>query len=125
MNKLLMILTASVFLMGTATVIAAEKKPVPVIPVLDLSAVTDTAYNTKTEVTTTEFGIVAGFEGLAVSAMPKWNFDTSEISNIEFALSYDIEIADSLKLSPYGEVNYDSDFERGDTIIGVKTEYKF
>jgi len=57
--------------------------------------------------------------------LPKWNFDTSEISNIELALSYDIEIADSLKLSPYGEVNYDNDFDRGDTIVGVKTEYKF
>lgn len=123
MNKFLMILAASVLL--TSTAIAAEKKPVPVIPTIDLSVVTDTAYNTKTEVTTTEFGVVAGFQGFVASALPKWNFDTSEISNIELALSYDIEIADSLKLSPYGEVNYDNDFDRGDTIVGVKTEYKF
>ena len=115
MNKFLIILSASVLL--TSTAIAADKKPVSTFPKIDLSAVTDTAYNTKTEVATTEFGIVAETLGFAVSALPKWNFDTSEISNIELALSYDIEISDSFKLSPYGEVNYDNDLERGDTVV--------
>ena len=123
MNKFLMILAASVLL--TSTSIAAEKKPVSTFPKIDLSAVTDTAYNTETEVATTEFGIVAETLGFAISALPKYNFDTSEISNIELALSYDIDVSDGFKLSPYGEVNYNNDFDRGDTVIGVKTEYKF
>ena len=123
MNKFLMILAASVLL--TSTAIAADNKDVTGLPKIDLSAVTDSAYNTKTEVATTEFGIVAESLGFAVSALPKWNFDTSKISNIELALSYDYKVADNFTLSPYGEVNYDEDFERGDTIIGIKTEYKF
>ena len=118
-----MILGASVLL--TSTAIAADNKDVASFPKIDLSAVTDSAYNTKTEVATTEFGIVAETLGFAVSALPTWNFDTSEISNIEFSLSYDIEVADSFNLSPYGEINYDNDFDRGDTVIGIKTEYKF
>ena len=118
-----MILMASMFL--TSTAMATDKKDEIGFPQIDLSAVTDTAYNTKTEVTTTEFGIVAETLGFAVSALPKWNFDTNEISNIELALSYDIEVADSFKLSPYGEVNYNNDFDRGDTVIGIKSEYKF
>tara|TARA_R110002020_G_scaffold113981_2_gene262274 strand:+ start:110 stop:472 length:363 start_codon:yes stop_codon:yes gene_type:complete len=120
MNKFLMILMASMLL--TSTAIAADNIDFPKI---DLSAVTDTAYNTKTEVATTEFGIVAETLGFAVSALPTWNFDTSDFSNIELALSYDIEVADSFKLSPYGEVNYNNDLDRGDTVIGIKSEYKF
>ena len=120
MNKFLMILMASMLL--TSTAIAADNIDFPKI---DLSAVTDTAYNTKTEVATTEFGIVAETLGFAVSTLPTWNFDTSDFSNIELALSYDIEVADSFKLSPYGEVNYNNDLDRGDTVIGIKSEYKF
>jgi len=116
-----MIFAAGMF--ATSTAMAADT--VSTLPKIDLSAVTDTEYNTKTEVATTEFGIVAETMGFAVSALPKYNFDTSEISNIELGLYYKTEVTDNLSLVPYAEINYDNDFDRGDTIIGLKTKYKF
>lgn len=121
MKKFLMIFAAGVF--ATSTAMAAD--PVSTSPKIVISAVTDTEYNTKTEVATTEFGIVAEAEGLTLSALPKYNFDTSEIANIEFGVYYTAKMNDDFSLVPYAEVNYDNDFDRGDTIIGVKTKYSF
>ena len=121
MKKFLIIFAAGVF--ATSTAIASEKESS--FPKVDLSVVTDTEYNTKTEITTTEFGVVAESKGITMSALPKYNFDTSEIANIEFGVSYNAKLTDELSVVPYAEVNYNNDFDRGDSVLGLKTKYTF
>ena len=96
MKKFLMIFAAGVF--ATSTAIASEKESS--FPKVDLSVVT-------------------------MSALPKYNFDTSEIANIEFGVSYNAKLTDELSVVPYAEVNYNNDFDRGDSVLGLKTKYTF
>ena len=122
MKNFLMVLAAGLFI--TSTAMAAPKVVTDEFK-LDISAVTDTEYNTKTEVATTAFGVIVETLGFAASLQPKYNFDTSVISNIELGLYYNITLGESFVVTPYTEVNYDREFDRGDTIIAVKTKYKF
>jgi hypothetical protein len=34
-------------------------------------------------------------------------------------------VTDSFGISPYGEINFNKEFESGDRLIGVKTPYTF
>ena len=122
MKNFLMVLAAGLFI--TSTAMAAPKVVTDEFK-LDISAVTDTEYNTKTEVATTAFGVIVETQGFVASLKPKYNFDTSIISNIELGLYYNIAVNDNFALTPYAEINYDKGFDRGDTIIAVKTKYKF
>jgi hypothetical protein len=38
---------------------------------------------------------------------------------------YTFDVNESFGITPYGEVNFNNDFETADKIVGVKTEYKF
>ena len=86
---------------------------------------TDTEYNVTDENTATEFGVVAGIKGLTLSLLPTYNWDATDISNIEFGAGYTFDVSNSLVVTPYGQLNTDSDLNRGDKIIGLKTNLKF
>ena len=111
----------------STSVLAAEKKVPPVNPVsgIDLAIVSDTEYNIDAETTNTEFGVTAGTNGFILSLLPKYDWVNKEVDNIQFGLSYDLDISDSLTVMPYGEYNVDNDFEEKNKIIGLKTKYKF
>ena len=111
----------------STSVLAAEKKVPPVNRVsgIDLAIVSDTEYNIDAETTNTEFGVTAGTNGFTLSLLPNYDWDNKEVDNIQFGLSYDLDISDSLTVMPYGEYNVDNDFEEKNKIIGLKTKYKF
>ena len=111
----------------STNVLAAEKKVPSVNPVsgIDLAIVSDTEYNIDAETTNTEFGVTAGTNGFILSLLPNYDWDNKEVDNIQFGLSYDLDISDSLTVMPYGEYNVDNDFEEKNKIIGLKTKYKF
>ena len=111
----------------STSVLAAEKKVPPVNPVsgIDLAIVSDTEYNIDAETTNTEFGVTAGTNGFMLSLLPNYDWDNKEVDNIQFGLSYDLDISDSLTVMPYGEYNVDNDLKGKDKIIGLKTKYKF
>ena len=104
---------------------AEEKKVSSVLPKIDMSFVTDTERNVTQETTSTKFGVVAGIKGLDLSVKPSFSWDDSEISNVEFYGGYTFDVNESFGITPYGEVNFNNDFETADKIVGVKTEYKF
>lgn len=104
---------------------AGDKAVLPAVSNIDMSFVTDTERNTTKETTTTEFGIVAGIKGFDLSVKPSFSWDDSEISNVEFYGGYTFDVNESFGITPYGEVNFNNDFETADKIVGVKTEYKF
>ena len=104
---------------------AEEKKVSSVLPKIDMSFVTDTERNVTQETTTTKFGVVAGIKGFDLSVKPSFSWDDSEISNVEFWGGYTFDVNESFGITPYGEVNFNNDFETADKIVGVKTEYKF
>ena len=104
---------------------AEEKKVSSVLPKIDMSFVTDTERNVTQETTSTKFGVVAGIKGLDLSVKPSFSWDDSEISNVEFWGGYTFDVNESFGITPYGEVNFNNDFETADKIVGVKTEYKF
>ena len=104
---------------------AEEKKVSSVLPKIDMSFVTDTERNVTQETTSTKFGVVAGIKGFDLSVKPSFSWDDSEISNVEFWGGYTFDVNESFGITPYGEVNFNNDFETADKIVGVKTEYKF
>ena len=103
----------------------AEEKKVSSLPKIDMSFVTDTERNVTQETTSTKFGVVAGIKGFDLSVKPSFSWDDSEISNVEFYGGYTFDVNESFGITPYGEVNFNNDFETADKIVGVKTEYKF
>ena len=64
-------------------------------------------------------------EGLTLSLLPKYDWDKSEVNNIEVGLSYDWNITKTLSITPYGKYNVDSDFEEKGKTVGVKTRFSF
>lgn len=109
----------------SSVAMAEEKKVSSVLPKIDMSFVTDTERNVTQETTATEFGVVAGIKGFDLSVKPSFSWDDSEISNVEFWGGYTFDVNESFGITPYGEVNFNNDFETADKIVGVKTEYKF
>ena len=108
------IITLAAVLGLSTTVLAADKKKPVVDPisVVDLAIVSDTEYDIDAETTTTEFGVEAGMEGLTLSLLPKYDWDKSEVNNIEVGLSYDWNITKTLSITPYGKYNVDSDLKK-------------
>jgi len=109
----------------SSVAMAEEKKVSSVLPKIDMSFVTDTERNVTQETTSTKFGVVAGIKGFDLSVKPSFSWDDSEISNVEFRGGYTFDVNESFGITPYGEVNFNNDFETADKIVGVKTEYKF
>jgi hypothetical protein len=109
----------------SSVAMAEEKKVSSVLPKIDMSFVTDTERNVTQETTSTKFGVVAGIKGFDLSVKPSFSWDDSEISNVEFYGGYTFDVNESFGITPYGEVNFNNDFETADKIVGVKTEYKF
>jgi hypothetical protein len=109
----------------SSVAMAEEKKVSSVLPKIDMSFVTDTERNVTQETTSTKFGVVAGIKGFDLSVKPSFSWDDSEISNFEFYGGYTFDVNESFGITPYGEVNFNNDFETADKIVGVKTEYKF
>ena len=122
--KKLIIGTALAACISTAAM-AQDKAVLPALPKIDMSFVTDTEHNVTKETTATEFGVVAGLKGFGLSVLPNFSWDTEEISNIEFAARYTFDITDSFGITPYGELNFNKEFDSGDRVIGMKTKYKF
>ena len=109
----------------SSVAMAEEKKVSSALPKIDMSFVTDTERNVTQETTSTKFGVVAGIKGFDLSVKPSFSWDDSEISNVEFWGGYTFDVNESFGITPYGEVNFNNDFETADKIVGVKTEYKF
>jgi|TARA_Y100000296_G_scaffold65962_1_gene77809 hypothetical protein len=131
MKKTIIALTA-VLSLGLSTAAFAEDKDAPtadpmskIMNGLDLAIVSDTEYDIDTEGLTTEFGVEAGVSGLSLSLLPKYNWDTSEVDNIEVGLSYDWKFNKTFSVTPYGKYNLDSEFAEKGKTVGVKTRISF
>ena len=125
MTKIIITLAA---VLGLSTAAFAADKKVPVVDpmsAVDLAIVSDTEYDIDAETTTTEFGVEAGIDGLSLSLLPKYDWDKSEVNNIEIGLSYDWKINKTFSIVPYAEYNVDSDFEEKGKSVGLKTRFKF
>lgn len=121
MTKTIIALAAA---LSFSTVAYAEgQAPVSVMDQVNIDVVTDTEYNITSETTNTEFGIEAGMKGFTLSAKPNYDWDASDISNIEFGVKYDFKATDKITLTPYGEYNVDKDFNEVSKIVGVKTKF--
>jgi hypothetical protein len=108
---------------GISTAAMAEEKAL--LPAIDLSFVTDTGRNMTQETTTTEFGVVAKTRGFTLGVLPSFSWNNKEISDIEFAAGYTYVVNESFKVVPYGKFHVDKNFGQGDTLVGLKTKYKF
>ena len=108
---------------GISTAAVAEEKAL--LPAIDLSFVTDTGRNMTQETTTTEFGVVAKTRGFIVGVIPSFSWNNKEISDIEFAAKYTYAVNKTFDIVPYGEIHVNKKFNRGDSIVGIKTKYKF
>ena len=131
MKKTIIALTA-VLGSGLSTVAFAADEEAPtadpvdeIMNELDIAVVSDTEYDIDTEGLTTEFGVEAGVKDLSLSLLPKYNWDTSEIDNIEVGLSYDWEFNKTFSVTPYGKYNLDSEFAEKGKTVGVKTRVSF
>ena len=93
---------------------------------LSISLESDSYYNTTTEDMTSEMGVILGMESFTLGITPTITDKSNEwdMSNIEFSLAYDWKITDEISVSPYGKLNYDSDLDAGDRVIGLKTTIK-
>ena len=125
MTKVIIVLAAVLGL--STTTLAADKKVQTVDPMskVDFAIVSDTEYDIDAETSTTEFGVEAGMEGLTLSLLPKYDWDNSEVSNIQLGLSYDVKLTDTFTITPYGEYNVDSDLEEKGKIVGVRSRFTF
>jgi opacity protein-like surface antigen len=108
---------------GISTAAMAEDKAG--FPVFDLSFVTDTGRNMTQETTATEFGIVAKARGFTLGVLPSYSWNNKEISDIEFAAKYTYAVNETFDIVPYGEYHINENFNKRDTIAGIKTKYKF
>ena len=131
MKKTIIALTAVLGLgLSTAAFAANEETPAAdpmdtIMSKVDMAIVSDTEYDIDKEIVTTEFGVEAGVSDLSLSVLPKYNWDTSEIDNIEVGLSYDWEINKTFSIEPYGKYNLNDDFTENGKSIGVKTRVSF
>ena len=128
MKKTIIALTAVLGLgLSTVAVAADEEAPAadPIMSKVDMALVSDTEYDIDTEALTTEFGVEAGVSDLSLSLLPKYNWDTSEVDNIEVGLSYDWEFNKTFSVTPYGKYNLDSEFAEKGKTVGVKTRVSF
>jgi len=111
---------AAILVSGSAY---AADAPIKIIPG-SLSFNTETEHSIENETTTSEFGVAYSVEGLTLSLAPTYDWDKSEINDVEFGAQYDIAVTDRVTISPYGKYNIDKDFETTDQIIGIKTSIK-
>ena len=119
------LLVASIASLMTGAAFAQDAEKVNPLSLIDTSIVTDTSYNNDTEQTATEFGAIVGFQKIEMSLLPTYNWETKEITDIEISSSYTINVMDNISVTPYGELHYDDDLERGAEIVGVKTKFNF
>ena len=130
MKKTIIALTAVLGLGLSTTALAADEAPAAdpmdtIMSKVDMAIVSDTEYDIDTEALTTEFGVEAGVSDLSLSLLPKYNWDTSEVDNIEVGLSYDWAINKTFSIEPYGKYNVADDFTEKGKSIGVKTRVSF
>jgi hypothetical protein len=130
MKKTIIALTAVLGLGLSTTAFAADEAPAvdpmdTIMNKVNMAIVSDTEYDIDKEVITTEFGVEAGVSDLSLSVLPKYNWDTNEIDNIEVGLSYDWEINKTFSIEPYGKYNLNDDFTENGKSIGVKTRVSF
>ena len=109
----------------SSVAIAEVAAPYKILPPVDFSVMTDTAYNVTTETASTEFGVVAGYEGVEIALLPVYDWDSAEISDIQLSAAYTYEITSAFALVPYGEYHVDKDMTEVSKIVGIKTIYKF
>ena len=119
------LLVATIASLMTGAVFAQDAEKVKPLGFIDTSIVSDTSYNNDTEQTVTEFGAIVGFQKIEMSLLPTYNWETKEITDIEISASYTINVMDNISVTPYGELHYDNDLERGAEIVGVKTKFNF
>jgi hypothetical protein len=119
------LLVASIASLMTGAAFAQDAEKVNPLSLIDTSIVTDTSYNNDTEQTVTEFGAIVGFQNIKMSLLPAYNWETKKITDIEIAASYTINVMNNISVTPYGELHYDDDLERGAEIVGVKTKFNF
>ena len=119
------LLVATIASLMTGAAFAQDAEKVKPLGLIDMSIVTDTSYNNDTEQTATEFGAIVGFQKIEMSLLPTYNWETKEITDIEISASYTINVMDNISVTPYGELHYDNDLERGAEIVGVKTKFNF
>ena len=119
------LLVATIASLMTGAAFAKDVEKVNPLSLIDMTIVSDTSYNNDTEQTATEFGAIVGFQKIEMSLLPTYNWETKEITNIEISASYTINVMDNISVTPYGELHYDDDLERGAEIVGVKTKFNF
>ena len=130
MKKTIIALTAVLGLGLSTTAFAADEAPAvdpmdTIMNKVNMAIVSDTEYDIDKEIVTTEFGVEAGVSDLSLSVLPEYNWNTSEIDNIEVGLSYDWEINKTFSIEPYGKYNLNDDFTENGKSIGVKTRVSF
>ena len=131
MKKTIIALTTVLGLgLSTAAFAANEETPAAdpmdtIMSKVDMAIVSDTEYDIDKEIVTTEFGVEAGVSDLSLSVLPEYNWNTSEIDNIEVGLSYDWEINKTFSIESYGKYNLNDDFTENGKSIGVKTRVSF
>ena len=109
----------------SSVAMAEAVTPYKILPPVDFSVVSDTAYNVTTEVASTEFGVVAGYEGIELALLPVYDWDSAEISDIQLAADYTYEVTSTFALTPYGEYHVDKDMAEVSKVIGIKSSFKF
>lgn len=116
------LITLASVLALTTTAIAQEQAAIPNI---GLAIATDNEYNMDTEVFKTEVGVEASVQNLILSLSPTYDWDKSEVDNVELAVQYNVGVTDKFTLAPYAELNLDNDLEEKDKIVGFKTRFVF
>jgi|TARA_R110000824_G_C14720229_1_gene624994 hypothetical protein len=125
MKKLIIGIALATCVSSVAMAEAVTVAPYKILPPVDFSVVSDTAYNVTTEVASTEFGVVAGYEGIELALLPVYDWDSAEISDIQLAAAYTYEVTSTFALTPYGEYHVDKDMTEVSKVIGIKSSFKF
>lgn len=120
--KISIIAAALAALIVSGGAYAADAPAVPAKIPGSLAIVTDIERSIENETTKIEAGLEYSNQGLNLSFKPKYDWDAEEVSNIEFAASYDIKLGDKITISPYGEYHTNDEFEATDKVIGIKSK---
>jgi len=119
MKKTVVSAIAGVALFSGAAMAQEIAKPFSV----DLSA--DTYYNVDTEQAIAELSAGASAMNFSVSWNPDIDIEEVDLIGSDITIGYSLNLVKNISITPYGTLEFDGDFNTGDTIVGVKSSFSF
>lgn len=118
MKKLVVSAIAGVAMLSGAAV--AQELP----KLVEFGVSADTFYNVDTEEAKSDLGVSASAFNATLAIEPTINISEMELEDTTISLGYAVGLR-GIEVEPYVSMDFDNDFNSGDTLIGVKSNMKF